>query len=497
VLAVKAFGATDPREYGADGLIELPPLHFQAANFDKLVSKVRPWQGGLHDLRKAALISTNRAKTEFRLHPGIMPSWDNTPRRPNDSTVFVGETPELFRAWLTHHLITEQENTELWNDEGLVFINAWNEWAEGACLEPDATFGYQWLAAVAEAKDLARAGVDKNLLKAEIANLAMKPLAVEQLNTPPSPKIAFNRHSLYTAASLLRKDPSGVALIRAIMNLIQPKIPKKITWQPRLKLSYQPSSSEPDWNRLTAHVHVFYLDEAAVIAEKLRQIKNLKRVIVTHPPHLTNREIEDLFQVQDLEVLELPNRGRNFGALVQVLELVPEDHSVLHLHTKRSVHMERKRSKSWFLHMVNSLLEPSYLETGLGFVQSSKENWIWYPPSEHIVPARSFAWNSNTTYAKHLSLIANLPYLESQFPYPAGGMFLASPILLERLRGLKLCQEDFPQEPLSLDGSLAHTLERFMGYLPHVLGMKQVFITSSGLLTRDPSFIYFENAYDN
>jgi lipopolysaccharide biosynthesis protein len=76
-------------------------------------------------------------------------------------------------------------------------------------------------------------------------------------------------------------------------------------------------------------------------------------------------------------------------------------------------------------------------------------------------------------------------------------MFLASPILLERLRGLKLCQEDFPQEPLSLDGSLAHTLERFMGYLPHALGMKQVFITSSGLLTRDPSFIYFENAYDN
>lgn len=277
VLAVKSFGTTDPREYGADGLIELPPLHFKEANFDKMVSKVRAWEGGLNDIRKAALISANRPKTDFRLHPGIMPSWDNTPRRPSDSTVFVGETPELFKFWLAHHLITERENTEHWNDEGLVFINAWNEWAEGACLEPDATFGYRWLAAIKESKDLARVGVEKSLLKAEIANLCMQPTTVEKVSIESSPKILLNRHSLRTAANLLRQDPTGLALLRATMNLIRPKAPtKKTTWQPRRSLVYQPTSLESDWSRLTTHVHVYYLEEAAIIAQKLRKIKNLK-----------------------------------------------------------------------------------------------------------------------------------------------------------------------------------------------------------------------------
>jgi len=77
-----------------------------------------------------------------------MPCWDNTPRRPLGGNVFHGSTPALFYEWLTHSIARAKRNAE---DERIVFINAWNEWSEGAYLEPDQWLGYGYLAACAAA----------------------------------------------------------------------------------------------------------------------------------------------------------------------------------------------------------------------------------------------------------------------------------------------------------------------------------------------------------
>jgi lipopolysaccharide biosynthesis protein len=85
--------------------------------------------------------------TRFR---GVMPSWDNTARRQNDSYAFHHATPGAMQAWL--EAVIDQTRDQNQGDERIVFVNAWNEWAEGAHLEPDERFGRGWLEAVRNAQ---------------------------------------------------------------------------------------------------------------------------------------------------------------------------------------------------------------------------------------------------------------------------------------------------------------------------------------------------------
>lgn len=83
------------------------------------------------------------------LFRAVMPMWDNTARKLNKGTIFDGATPELYKQWLKDIIIETKTNKKL--DEKLIFINAWNEWAEGAYLEPDLKWKYGYLEATRDA----------------------------------------------------------------------------------------------------------------------------------------------------------------------------------------------------------------------------------------------------------------------------------------------------------------------------------------------------------
>jgi len=84
-----------------------------------------------------------------KTYAAVMPSWDNTPRRNQRGIIYDGNTPELFKKWLNSIIEWTEENESL--DEKIVFLNAWNEWGEGAYMEPDRDFGYGNLQSVWEA----------------------------------------------------------------------------------------------------------------------------------------------------------------------------------------------------------------------------------------------------------------------------------------------------------------------------------------------------------
>ena len=87
----------------------------------------------------------------YRLFRTVMPGWDNTARRQDDSVIFSGSTPGAYQAWLES--VLRQTREQYFGDERLVFVNAWNEWAEGAYLEPDLGWGHAYLEATRNAQD--------------------------------------------------------------------------------------------------------------------------------------------------------------------------------------------------------------------------------------------------------------------------------------------------------------------------------------------------------
>jgi hypothetical protein len=140
-----------PRDYGCDASVEFPP-HGMAKSSENEKFNVRDdFVGTIADYAGTAINALTRESPDYVRFRGVIPGWDNTARRGNRSYIFENSTPGLFQAWLETALrLTFEEQA---GDERIVFINAWNEWAEGAYLEPDMRFGHAYLQAVKNAYD--------------------------------------------------------------------------------------------------------------------------------------------------------------------------------------------------------------------------------------------------------------------------------------------------------------------------------------------------------
>jgi lipopolysaccharide biosynthesis protein len=82
-------------------------------------------------------------EAEYQVFHGVCPDFDNEARRGAKGVSFIGSTPKMYGDWLANACHKALRNSG--SDERIVFVNAWNEWAEGAYLEPDRHNGYAFL----------------------------------------------------------------------------------------------------------------------------------------------------------------------------------------------------------------------------------------------------------------------------------------------------------------------------------------------------------------
>ncbi|MYN15039.1 hypothetical protein GSY71_18030 [Pusillimonas sp. TS35] len=153
VVAVLTRGATDPYDFNMDagtervlhdwtngGVVDIKPsLH----TYYPLTGSVLPY-------REVAEFYKNQEEPKrFTYFRSLVPTWDNTARYGQGALALHGSTPFEFQKWLETSITYTRKHLPI--DRRFIFVNAWNEWAEGAHLEPDTRFGYSYLNSVGRA----------------------------------------------------------------------------------------------------------------------------------------------------------------------------------------------------------------------------------------------------------------------------------------------------------------------------------------------------------
>lgn len=148
IAMVQTFGNFDPRPGGFDSAVQFPPHNIPAVGAQNIQSS-NDFKGQIFDYESLILNSLNNDMS-FRTYRGVMPGWDNTPRRMNSAHVYHGVTKENFKWWLRQQW-QSSINSAFPEEDVPLFINAWNEWGEGAQLEPGLNDDFDKLGAISEA----------------------------------------------------------------------------------------------------------------------------------------------------------------------------------------------------------------------------------------------------------------------------------------------------------------------------------------------------------
>jgi hypothetical protein len=156
----QVFEQEDPMSYDMDAASGFPPHRFGINS--SVMTSTPPaldpaFQGRVFSYERMARSAMAFQPATYKLFHGVCPDWDNEARSPQNGSSFIGANPRVYGSWLASACQKVMLNQA--PDERIVFVNAWNEWAEGAYLEPDRHRGYAYL------RETARVLADPGLMR--------------------------------------------------------------------------------------------------------------------------------------------------------------------------------------------------------------------------------------------------------------------------------------------------------------------------------------------
>lgn len=140
------------KKYNLDSMVEFFPQGLASSTPIKKCKIINnSFVGNIYNMEQFVNERRYIYKNTNKIFKGCFPNWDNTARKCYNGAHIFQSTPKLYKTWLKDIINWTKTNKE--KEEQFVFINAWNEWAEGAHLEPDQKYGYAYLEATRKALD--------------------------------------------------------------------------------------------------------------------------------------------------------------------------------------------------------------------------------------------------------------------------------------------------------------------------------------------------------
>ena len=308
LVAVQAFGTEDPRPLAFDAAVEFPPhkLADGAPVLNSQMEIVNPdYQGVISDYSYMVESAKKIYGSAFTVFRGVCPSWDNESRKPGRGITYHNSTPALYQEWLAEACrYTAREPDP---DKRLVFINAWNEWSEGAYLEPDRRYGYAYLQATTH---------------------ALERFASSQIQA--GPQVVFVSHDAANAGaqrlliSLIEwlRDAKGVRP-KIILRHGGPLVPKFYQLGPVLEMdslfSFDAKRTERKLIRFCADSNSLVYINTLVPSDVAKTLSKLKVPILTHVHELESaitrwcvkEDLEELIELTHHFIAASPPVARN------------------------------------------------------------------------------------------------------------------------------------------------------------------------------------------
>ncbi|MDB0063830.1 rhamnan synthesis F family protein [Gammaproteobacteria bacterium] len=225
---------------------------------------------------------------------------------------------------------------------------------------------------------------------------------------------------------------------------------------------------------LAVVIHAFYFDIFTRIIEKTKSIGIPYALYITTHKAIAQEvssHIKLLGLDAHIEVYE--NKGRDILPFLKIINLIKTNgHQViLKLHTKKSPHKFSK-GRRWCDSMVDQLLDASVIDKVI-------ENFTTYPTIGLIAPHRHlhllrYKGGSNMPHITELADKIGYQGNINQQSFVGGTMFYARANAFDSLLKLNIKDTDFKEEPIPMDGTLAHVIERTFGLAANKEGLETV-----------------------
>ncbi|NEX17222.1 MAG: hypothetical protein C1943_11455 [Halochromatium sp.] len=430
LVAAQTFGTTDPRPFGFDAAVEFPPHNLPAAEVTSEVTLLNPdFAGQVFSYRSLLENFSAAGEVDYRRYRCVMPSWDNEARKPGSGNSYAGSTPRLYADWL--HRVGVEACQRADPDERLVFVNAWNEWAEGAYLEPDRRYGYAYLRNTRETLRCFSASV-----------------------------LASQRHDIHWLDAVPERRRAGVAVIVHTYYL-------------------------DAWSEISAALSAVMGDGfdlyVTVVSERDASV-----VRATCPTNAKQCCI-GLVANRGRDIAPF------LGCLRLISPMGYECACKLHSKGNSTRVDGRDWASDLFRKLIGTetgvaaIREAFRNDPDLSLIIPTGHAL----PIEHYWGNQESAPRNRALFHEHAQAVG-LPARDRGFRFPAGSMYWFRPTALTAIARLPLSSDAFPEEAGQTDGTLAHALERLIGLVASTDGWHAA--TTNAYVAAEPPTEWIERA---